>query len=83
MPSDLSNLNLHTEDYNGTDQVLVGNGKGLKTHHIGNSLICFTSKSFFSSQYFAFPTYQKGFFCLSISLPRTITFTLNHPSFSM
>lgn len=28
--SNLQNLNIHTEDYSGQDQVLVGNGKGLK-----------------------------------------------------
>jgi hypothetical protein len=37
MTSDLSNLNLQSEEYNGYEQVRVGNGQGLNIAHIGTS----------------------------------------------
>jgi hypothetical protein len=37
MTSDLSNLNLQSEEYNGHEQVRVGNGQGLNIAHIGTS----------------------------------------------
>ncbi|KAH0657481.1 hypothetical protein KY289_026229 [Solanum tuberosum] len=41
---DLENLH-HVEDYNGMDQVQVGNGQGLPIHHTGNSTLSLPSKS--------------------------------------
>lgn len=37
MTADLSNLNLQADEYNGHEQVRVGNGQGLKISHIGAS----------------------------------------------
>jgi len=35
----MANLNLWSEDYAGSDQVLVGNGAGLQISHIGSSIL--------------------------------------------
>jgi hypothetical protein len=37
LTSDMSNLNLIAEVYTRTDQIHIGNGKGLSIHHIGNT----------------------------------------------
>jgi hypothetical protein len=37
LTSDMSNLNLKAEVYTRTDQIHIGNGKGLSIHHIGNT----------------------------------------------
>jgi hypothetical protein len=39
LTSDLENLNLRAEPYMGSDQVKIGNGKGLPIHHIGHTHI--------------------------------------------
>ncbi|KAF3951345.1 hypothetical protein CMV_022993 [Castanea mollissima] len=46
LTSDLSNLNLQSEEYVGTDQIHVGNGAGLAITHIGSSSLPSSSKSF-------------------------------------
>ena len=37
--ADLANLNLHADDYNGPDQIRVGNGTGLFVKHVGTTQI--------------------------------------------
>jgi hypothetical protein len=38
LTNELSNLNLHVEDYTGNDQIRVGNGQGLHISHSGHGL---------------------------------------------
>jgi hypothetical protein len=49
LTSDLVNLNITAEDYNGSDQIRVGNSTGLPIKHIGNAKI-FTPNSHFLLQ---------------------------------
>ena len=42
---DLNNLNLHTEEYQGLDQIRVGDGTGLDIKHIGSSNMLTSSTS--------------------------------------
>ena len=37
--ADLASLNLHADDYNGPDQIRVGNGTGLFVKHVGTTQI--------------------------------------------
>jgi len=37
LTSDLANLNIKAEDYLGSDQIRIGNGKGLSIKHIGTT----------------------------------------------
>ena len=46
LTSDLSNLNLQSEEYVGTSQIHVGNGAVLAITHIGSSSLSSSSKSF-------------------------------------
>jgi hypothetical protein len=39
LTNDLSNLNLHAEDYTGMDKIRVGNGQGLKILHSGCGIL--------------------------------------------
>jgi len=46
LTNDLSNLNLHVEDYTGMDKIRVGNGQGLKILHSGRGLLPTPSHKF-------------------------------------
>jgi hypothetical protein len=63
---DLVNLNIIAEDYNGSDQICVGNDTGLSIEHIGNAKI-FTPTSHFLTECFTCSTYHQKFtLCSSI-----------------
>ena len=74
--SNLNHLNLNIEDYTGPDQVRVGNGQGLIIHHIGSSVLCSSSKTFFLNNVLPVPSIKRTYF-LSINLLKTIMFSLN------
>jgi histone deacetylase 1/2 len=56
----MANLNLRSEDYNGSDQVLVGNGAGLQISHIGSSILTPSKTPFVLKQLLIVPEIQKN-----------------------
>lgn len=46
LTSELDNLNLKVDDYMGSDQIRIGNGKGFSIKHIGNTHISFPNINF-------------------------------------
>lgn len=79
--SDLQNLNIHTEDYCGQDQVLVGNDKGLKIHHLDKSIIFSAFKSFFLNQVLHVPHIKKNLLSVYQFTKDNDVYFEFHPSF--
>jgi len=46
LTNELANLNMHAENYNGTDQIRVGNGQGLHISNFGRGLLPTPSRNF-------------------------------------
>jgi hypothetical protein len=64
LTNELSNLNMHAEDYTGTDQIQVGNGQGLHISNSGRGLLPTPHVIFTYSLSFMFLKYRKILFQL-------------------
>ena len=64
LTNEMANLNLCSENYDGSDQIHVGNGVGLKIIKIGSSLISTPSRSFILNQVLFVPQITKNLFFL-------------------
>jgi hypothetical protein len=56
----MANLNLRSEDYTGSDQILVGNGVGLQISQIGSSILTPSKTPFVLKQLLLVPEIQKN-----------------------
>jgi len=63
--TDLANLNLHSDDYNGTDQLHVGNGQGLPIRHTGTSQLSFLHATFLLKHLLHVPSIRKNLLSVS------------------
>ncbi|KAF5462645.1 hypothetical protein F2P56_018633 [Juglans regia] len=61
LTSDIQNLNLHADTYNGLDQIQVGDGAGLAIAHIGSSEIKSSNSSFNLHNILHVPQIKKNF----------------------
>jgi hypothetical protein len=77
LTNDLSNLNMHAEDYTGMDQIRVGNGQGLNILHSGRSILPTSSHNIHLFSLLHVPQIQKKILYLSINSLVTIKFSLN------
>ncbi len=75
--SDLSNLNLQSEEYTGPDQVHVGNGQGLPISNLGSSNLSYPLSSFQLHNVLHVPQIKKKIYYLFPSSPLIIMSTLN------
>jgi len=57
--SDLTNLSIHSE-YDGTDEVVIGDGSGLKVTHVGSMSLSSLSKSFHLHNTLCVPNIHKN-----------------------
>ncbi len=62
LTSDLANLNVHPEEYPGSDQIRVGNGKSLPVAHIGKTKLTTPHSSFLLNNVLHFPQITKKIF---------------------
>jgi len=60
LTNNMANLNLRSEDYTGTDQVLVGNGASLHISQIGSSILTPLKTPFVLKQLLIVPKIQKN-----------------------
>ena len=65
--ADFNNLNLH-QDYNELDDIVIGDGTGLKITHIGSTNLSTPSNKFLLSNVLFVPSMKKkkSYFCISI-----------------
>ena len=75
MTTDLSNLSINYE-YDGTDEVVIGDGSGLPVSHIGSLSLASSNRVFHLRDTLCVPTIQKNLFPFT-TLPSIIMFTLN------
>jgi hypothetical protein len=81
LTADYGHLNLHAEDYTGQDQVRIGNGQGLRIHHIGSSILCSSSKNFFLNNILHVPNISKNLLSVYQFAKDNNVFFEFHPSF--
>ena len=81
LTSDLSNLNLQSEEYVGTSQIHVGNGAGLAITHIGSSSLPSSSKSFTLQNVLHVPHITKILISVSQFTKDNDCFLEFHPNF--
>ena len=62
---DLNNLNLHAEEYQGPDQIRIGDGTGLDIKHIGSSKLLTSSTTFPLKHVLHVPDIQKNLVSVS------------------
>uniref|UniRef100_A0A2N9HHN1 Reverse transcriptase Ty1/copia-type domain-containing protein n=1 Tax=Fagus sylvatica TaxID=28930 RepID=A0A2N9HHN1_FAGSY len=79
--ADYGHLNLHAEDYTGQDQVRIGNGQGLRIHHIGSSILCSSSKNFFLNNVLHVPNISQNLLSVYQFAKDNNVFFEFHPSF--
>jgi len=79
--SDLGNLNLQAEEYNGSDQLRVGNGQGLDTKHLGSSQLHYPHVSFTLQNLLHVPNIQKNLLSVSQFTRDNNVFFEFHPHF--
>jgi len=60
LTNNMTNLNLRSEDYAGSNQVLVDNGAGLQISHIGSSILTPSKTPFVLKQLLFVPEIQKN-----------------------
>ena len=60
LTNNMDNLNLQSEDYTGSDHVLVGNGAGLQISHVGSSIFTPSKTPFVLKQLLLVPEIQKN-----------------------
>ena len=76
MITGLSNLSINSE-YDGTDEVVIGDGSGLPVSHIGSLSLASSNRVFHLRDTLCVPTIQKKILFLFTTLPSIIIFTLN------
>jgi hypothetical protein len=79
--SDLGNLNLQAEEYNGSDQLRVGNGQGLDIKHLGSSKLHYPHVSFTLQNLLHVPNIQKNLLSVSQFTRDNNVFFEFHPHF--
>ena len=62
--SDLSQLSIHT-DYNGEDQLAIGNGQKLSINHIGSSKLSCATRPLHLNKIFQVPSITKSLLSVS------------------
>ncbi|KAF5447766.1 hypothetical protein F2P56_033290 [Juglans regia] len=60
LTNEMTNLTLRNDDYDGTEQIQVGNGAGLRITKTGSSTLSTNSKSFLLQQILLVPEIQKN-----------------------
>jgi len=60
LTNNMANLNLRSEDFTGSDQILVGNGAGLQISQIGSSILTPSKTPFVLKQLLLVPEIQKN-----------------------
>ena len=60
LTNNMDNLNLQSEDYTGSDHILVGNGAGLQISHIGSSIFTTSKTPFVLKQLLLVPEILKN-----------------------
>ena len=79
--SDFGNLNMRVEEYQGTDQIRVGNGKSLSVHHIGDSLLSTPHSNFLLKNVLHVPYITKNLISVN-KFTRDINTSMEfHPSY--
>jgi hypothetical protein len=81
LTSDLANLNVHAEDYTGTDQIRVGNGKGLPVAHIGTTSLSTPHSSLLLKDVLHVPQITKNLISVQNFTSVTNTFFEFHPTY--
>ena len=81
LTSDLANLNVHAEDYTGTDQIRVGNGKGLPVAHIGTTSLSTPHSSLLLKDVLHVPQITKNLISVQNFTSITNTFFEFHPTY--
>ena len=76
MTTDLSNL-LTNFEYDGTDEVVIGDGSGLPVSHIGSLSLALYNRVSHLRDTLCVPTIKKKILFLFTTLPIIIMFTLN------
>jgi hypothetical protein len=81
LTSDLANLNVHSEEYLGSDQIRVGNGKGLSVAHTGTTKLSTPHSSFLLKNVLHVPKITKNLISVQKFTRDTDTFMEFHPSY--
>ena len=81
LTSDLANLNVHSEEYLGSDQIRVGNGKGLSIAHTGTTSLSTPHSSFLLKNVLHVPKITKNLISVQKFTHNTDTFMEFHPSY--
>jgi transposase InsO family protein len=81
LTSDLANLNVHAEEYTGTDQIRVGNGKGLPVAHIGTTSLSTPHSSLILKDVLHVPQITKNLVSVQKFTSDTNTFFEFHPDY--
>uniref|UniRef100_A0A2N9J5B9 Integrase catalytic domain-containing protein n=1 Tax=Fagus sylvatica TaxID=28930 RepID=A0A2N9J5B9_FAGSY len=81
LTSDLANLNVHAEEYTGTDQIRVGNGKGLPVAHIGTTSLSTPHSSLLLKDVLHVPQITKNLVSVQKFTSDTNTFFEFHPDY--
>jgi hypothetical protein len=79
--NDLSNLNMHAEDYTGTNQIWVGNGQGLHILHSGHGILPTPSHNFHLFLLLHVPQIQKNLIFVNQFTRDNHVFIEFHPTF--
>ena len=79
LTNDLANLNVRADDYNGNDQIRVGNGTALPIHHIGTTQLTAPSTSFILQNVLHVPTITNNLLSVQKFTSDTNTFIEFHP----
>jgi hypothetical protein len=79
--NELSNLNLRTEEYTGTDQLQVGNGQGLRIHHSGIANLSSLHHNFRLSSLLHVPEITKNLLSVNKFTKDNNVFIEFHPTF--
>jgi len=81
LTNELANLNMHAENYNGTDQIRVGNGQGLHISNSGRGLLPTPSRNFHLFSLFHVPQIQKNLISVNQFTRDNHVFIEFHPTF--
>jgi hypothetical protein len=80
LTNDLSNLNMHAEDYTGMDQIRVGNGQGLNILHSGRGILPTSSRNFHLFSLLHVPQIQKNLISVNQFTRDNQVFNEFHPN---
>ncbi|KAE8678139.1 Detected protein of unknown function [Hibiscus syriacus] len=78
--TDLSNLTLHSP-YDGTDEIMIGDGSGLPISHTGSTSFTTPSHSFSPSNVLCVPTMKRFHQCPGVDYSETLVQSSNLPLF--